>query len=167
MIVDHKPGRQLGALKAPFPRLRDLRDPFSLQVAGKPRAGEIRFIPVAARPLRGQQVADAPLRSRMAGFARRNHGDDGPRRLRGRAWPHAALRRVNVRGAGLAPAAVIVLAGRQPFHRAPDVGLAHIFACRFQGRQRRPQAVDVVDAPPPEPAAVRFLFGAQVAIGGL
>ena len=56
---------------------------------------------------------------------------------------------------------------RQPFYGALYKGLRHILANRLQSGQGGAQAVDVVDAPTPEPAAVGLLLGAQIAVGGL
>ena len=167
MVVYHKAGRQLRPLEPALARLRYPVHPRPFQIARKAGSGEIRFVPLPVRALRVQQILRPPQRGGMLGATGGNQGNQRPCRLRRRARPNSMLLRVNIRSAGFAPPAVRVLVRRQPFYRPLHKGLRHILSNRLQSRQRGAQPVYVIDAPPPEPAAVGLLFRAQVAIGRL
>ena len=72
---------------------------------------------------------------------------DGPCGLGGGAGPFALEHRVVVAGAGLAPAAVLVLAALEPLAGADEPVLLHVHADGAQAAQHLPGAVDVIDAP--------------------
>ena len=119
--------------------------------------------PPSARWCR-DQPARPRARPRRTALARGVQREQRPRGLRGGAGAAPDPGRVVVGAAVLAPAAVLVLVGSQPVDRAADA------PGRRPGRRRRPArgtagagAVDVVDAPAPEPRAVGLLLVEQPA----
>ena len=93
----------------------------------------------------------------------RMHGAGGaeaherPGGLRSGARAFALEHRIVVAGAGLAPAAVLVLAALEPVAGADDPVLLHVHADGAQAAQDLPGAVDVIDAPAPIPGAILLL----------
>ena len=99
----------------------------------------------------------------MVHFSGRHQTQQRPGRLRrvGRRRLVAAIVEL-VAGAVLSPAAVRVLDGDQPVGRLAHARIGRVEAGRVQRAQRRPRAIDIVDAPAAEPAAVRHLLASEI-----
>src|SRR5207249_10235173 len=110
-----------------------------------------------------ERPAHAAVHALGVGAPGRDQTEQGPGRLRSRAFAAAAGLAIHVRGAGLAPAAVRVLAIGQPAHRAADGEAVHVLTHRRQAGEHGARAVHVVDAPAAEPRAFLLLLGVQVA----
>src|SRR5262245_15032834 len=122
-------------------------------MAREPGAGERALVPLAVAALAGEQVVDAaPYRVAHAVFGG-EQAEDRPGRLRGCRGAASGQSFVVVGCDRLTPAAVVVLALREPGSSAAHVRRLRFVANGAQTGERRPRAVDEIDAPaaPPRP----------------
>src|SRR6185503_10284105 len=163
VVVDHEPALQLGALGDSLARLLVAEIHASAEsVAGKTGARVVGLVPRSVVALRVDEESDpAADRAFVLSIVRSNQREQRPSRLRRRARPAPAQGVVHVRRARLAPAAVGVLMGDEPFGGRAYVRLRHVLADRGERRQHGRRAINMIDAPAAEPAAVRFLLRAD------
>src|SRR6266850_3431961 len=124
MVADHESCRELAALEDAGASL------LARPVTWEPAASKGLLFPVAIGKLALEQPAHAAVHTLGVGASGRDQAEQGPGRLRSRAVAAAPGLAVHVRGAGLPPAAVLVLAIGQPAHGAADGEAVHVLAHR-------------------------------------
>src|SRR5204862_2099557 len=101
-----------------------------------------------------KQVTQAALNARPIKIPAGTDTHDRPGCLRRCTWADAFGRGVFVCAAGLAPAAVAVLATFEPVTSAQNPILRHVLADCPQAAQHLPRAIDVIHAPPSVPGTI-------------
>src|SRR5258708_7640408 len=121
------------------------------------------FIPGSIQPLSLDQIAQSMLNFRAPGFARIDQPHQRPGGLRSCAGP-PGLKSVGIviGCAGFTPSAVPVLNALKPVGRPIEHSAADVLANSRQAAQALPCAIDVIDAPAPEPRPVRLLLPSKV-----
>src|SRR6516164_1631898 len=108
------------------------------------------------------QIGNTPRRGRAMNFASSHQAEQRPRGLRCRARRSLVAPVIEpVACRVFAPAAIGILDRREPVHGTSYHVRLGIYASRGERTQGRPSAIDVINAPPTEPTALRPLLAAE------